>query len=114
MKEHVYSKLQIGDVWLIPDEISGFSNKGAHPWIVVRTCRMGILYAELSPRTTKYRGAKRGIITPAGVLPELDQKGLILLKHRRKFFVDLFRDLTYVGRLPENWVQEIKVFLSRI
>jgi hypothetical protein len=59
------------------------------------------------------KSSKRGVVTPAGLLPELDKFGVILLKHRRNFPVGIFRELNYLGRLEGKWVEDIRDFLDR-
>lgn len=113
MEEHVYPKLKLGHVWQIPDELSGFGGKDAHPWIVVKNFQAGQSSVMVSPRTTSAKSSKRGIVTPAGLLPELDKEGVILLKHRRKFPAEMFRDLTYLGCLPNRWIHKIRRFYRR-
>lgn len=113
MAEHVYPKLKVGHVWQIPDEISGFGDKDTHPWIVVRDFQNGQSSVMVSPRTTSVKSGKRGIVTPAGLLSGLDKEGVIVLKHRRSFSVEMFRDLTYLGCLPDTWIYKITDFYQR-
>ena len=115
LKKYVYPKLAVGDVWWIPDQFSGFGGKQRHPWVIVRGYSEQRANVIACPRTTGIGNSRRGIVTPAGVLPELDHIGLILLKHRHPFVAKDFRSFRYVGRLPENWVQKILDFykLSR-
>lgn len=113
MENHVYSKLARGDVWSIPDQVTGFGEKDKHPWVVVRNYKRGSSFVEISPRTTKFKrgdDGKQGIITPAGIIPELNKEGLILLKHRVKLTVEEFRDYVYLGRLPDQWIQRLQDF----
>jgi hypothetical protein len=115
-EENVSSRLNQGDIWSVPDDATGFGEKDKHPWVVIRKFRKGYSYVEVSPRTTKFERAdngKRGIITPAGVIAELDKEGLILLKHRIKLTIEEFRDYLYLGRLPEKWIREIQNFQRR-
>ncbi|HML20965.1 MAG TPA: hypothetical protein PKD09_04910 [Aggregatilinea sp.] len=84
LEEHVSSKLNQGDVWSVPDEVTGFGDKDKHPWVVIKGHRAGRNYVVASPRTTTFEKSddgKRGIVTPAGVIADLDKEGLILLKH---------------------------------
>jgi hypothetical protein len=113
LEEHVSSKLSQGDVWSVPDDVTGFGDKDKHPWVVIKGHRAGRNYVVVSPRTTTFEKSddgKRGIITPAGVIADLDKEGLILLKHRTKLTVEEFRDFLYLGRLPEKWIRAIQAF----
>jgi len=114
LKEYVYPKLGIGDVWWIPDQFTGFGEKQRHPWVIVRGYSERRANVVACPRTTGIGNSRHGIVTPAGVLPELDQVGLILLKHRRSFVAKEFRGFGYVGRLPEKWAQRIIDFYGSL
>lgn len=108
LKEFVFSRLLVGDVWLIPDDESGFSHKTEHPWVIIHAYDEKRPYVTACPRTRQLRGKHRGIITPPGIVPGLDAKGLILLAHRVKFEVERFREWTYLGRFSDEWIRKIK------
>lgn len=110
LKQYVYPRLRIGDVWWIPDSVSGFGVAQRHPWVVVRGYSVGRANVTACPRTTQLASAHRGLVTPAGILPELDQKGLIILRFRRQFVARDFRGFDYVGRLPDCRIQKIRAF----
>ena len=110
LAEFVFPNLQIGDVWWIPDSVSGFGDKEQHPWVVVRRYQPGRANVMACPRTTDTRNSTRGIVTPAGVLPDLDQEGLIVLAHRRAFAAVDFASYQYSGRLPTIYIQRILSF----
>jgi len=110
LRKYVYPKLRLGDVWWIADHVSGFGERGRHPWAIVRgydTITVGVVAC---PRTTKISSARRGIVTPAGILPGLDQDGFIVLKHRQLFLAKDFRSFDYVGRLSERCIGKIQNF----
>jgi len=110
LQEYVYPKLRLGDVWWIPDDVSGFGEGQRHPWVVVRSYSTRRASIIACPRTTTASNPQRGIVTPAGILPSLDQDGLIVLKLRRSFVARDFRSFEYVGRLPQSWRQKIVDF----
>jgi len=104
--EYVFSRLRFGDVWWIPDSISGFGGKERHPWLIVQGYSPKRATVIACPRTTRLKNRHNGVILPAGILPELDKEGLFLLRHRRAFIPDHFRDFVYIGQLPENWIRK--------
>ena len=110
LKEYVYLRLRLGDVWWIPDNVSGFGTKQRHPWLIVRGYSAGRTSIIACPRTTSISDPERGIITPAGILPGLNQDGLVVLKLRRSFIVKDFFNFEYIGRLPKSWIQKILDF----
>jgi mRNA-degrading endonuclease toxin of MazEF toxin-antitoxin module len=110
LHEYVYSRLRLGDVWWIPDDVSGFGEGERHPWIIVRGYSARQVSVIACPRTTSMSSTRRGIVTPAGILPALDQDGLIVLKLRRSFVAKDFLNFEYIGRLPESWMQKILDF----
>lgn len=116
-EEYLYSQLAFGDVWWIPDTITGFSMaKLRHPWVIVKGYSSHIASIIVSPRTTTYqpKNVKRGVLTPANILPGLGKEGLLLLHHRRTFSTTIFRDLEYIGRLPESWCNKIQDFYQAL
>ena len=116
-EEYLYSQLAFGDVWWIPDTITGFSiEKIRHPWVIVNGYSSHMASVIVSPRTTSYRpkNVKRGILTPANILPGLGKEGLLLLHHRRTFSTTIFRDLEYIGRFPESWRKKIRDFYQAL
>jgi hypothetical protein len=110
LKEYVYPQLRVGDVWWIPDSMSDFGESQRHPWVIVRGYSLGRANVMACPRTTKIAGTRRGLVTPPGILPGLDQRGLILLRFRRSFVAKHFRDFEYIGQLPNTWIQKIRAF----
>jgi mRNA-degrading endonuclease toxin of MazEF toxin-antitoxin module len=110
MIEYVYSTLQVGDVWWVPDSVTGLS-KHRHPWVIVRgytTTQSGIV-ACLRTTTFTRRDEKLGILTPPGIISGLDREGLIVLRSRRTLDAAEFRNIEYeyIGRLPEEWIEKI-------
>lgn len=114
LEKFVYPRLRFGDVWWIPDEITGFAEKEKHPWVVVKGYSPGRITVVVCPRTTSRINLQRGIITPAGVLEGLDQPGLFVLEHRRVLPAEEFKDFSYIGYLSENWRQNIKTFIHSL
>ena len=114
LKEYVYSNLTIGDTWWIPDAVTGLS-KQRHPWIIVRGYVPGQAGVIACLRTTTFAQSnqKRGIVVPAGVLPELDKDGLLILEFARTFDAVAFRDFQYIGRLPSEWIEKVRVYRRR-
>jgi len=95
-EEYLYSQLDFGDVWWIPDSVTGFSiYKERHPWVIVIGYLSHISSVIASPRTSSHlpKDIKGGILTPANLLPGLEKEGLLLLHHRRTFQAAIFRDL---------------------
>src|SRR5690349_19366215 len=76
----VYPNLQVGDVWWIPDRYTGLP-KVRHPWILVHGYSPARRQATTCLRATTYarRDESRGLVLPAGLLPDLDRPGLIVL-----------------------------------
>jgi mRNA-degrading endonuclease toxin of MazEF toxin-antitoxin module len=112
---YLYSQLAFGDVWWIPDALTGLSiNKMRHPWVIVKGYTSRVASVIVCPRTTtlKSNDIKRGILTPANILPGLDKEGLFLLNHRRTFSTTIFRDLEYIGKLPESTCDKIRDFIK--
>jgi mRNA-degrading endonuclease toxin of MazEF toxin-antitoxin module len=114
LKKYVYPRLRLGDVWWIPDDVSGFGDGQRHPWVIVRGYSPRRANILACPRTTTIRSPQRGIVTPAGILPDLDQDGFILLMLRRSFVAKGFRRFDYIGRLPEGWLQKIRSFYEAL
>jgi hypothetical protein len=110
LKEYIYPWLRVGDMWWIPDSISGFGKDQRHPWVIVRGYSVGRASVIACPRTTKMTGSPRGLVMRSGILPALDQDGLILLKFRRAFAARDFRGFEYLGRLPDRWIEKIRAF----
>ena len=110
LHEYVYRRLIIGDVWWIPDDVGGFGQGERHPWVIVRGYSSGRANVVACPRTTKPTSPQRGVMTPSGILPDLDQKGFILLVFRRSFVAGDFRHFDYIGRLSNHWIQKIQDF----
>lgn len=110
----VYPKLQFGAVWWIPDGDSGLSGKGAHPWVILSNYEPGIPVITACLRTSSNISQKRkkGIYQPGGILKGLEREGVILSAMRRPFKVRKFRDYTYEGQLPDEWVEKLRRHLS--
>lgn len=110
MHKHLYSKLQTGDVWWIPDLVTKFGNRDKHPWVVVSGYKPNRPPVIASPRTTKFKSGMRlgELFTPGGILPDLTKDGVILVKLRRSFSAEKFREFEYIGRLSDDWINELK------
>lgn len=113
LERYIYSRLSIGDVWWISDQYSSFGTKSRHPWVVVKGYASNSIHVTLSPRTTSTKSSKRGIITPANLLPELDQEGIFLLDFRRTFPIHDFTNFDYIGQLSNEWVEKIREFYQK-
>lgn len=109
LEQFVYSNLCLGDVWWIPDTVTKFGNRDHHPWIVVGPYSPKRPNVFAAPRTTKNL-KKKGVITPAGMPPGLNEEGIVLLNLKRPFLAKDFRDFDYIGRLPEDIIKEILIF----
>ena len=114
LAEYLYSNLAIGDTWWIPDAVTGLS-KQRHPWIIVRGYVPGQAGVIACLRTTTFAQSsqKRGIVIPAGALPELDRDGLLVLEFARTFDAVAFRDFQYIGRLPGECIDKIQEYRRR-
>lgn len=110
----VYPKLQFGAVWWIPDVDSGLSGDGAHPWVILSNYEpeMPIITACLRTSSSISQKRKKGVYQPGGVLKGLNREGVILSAVRRPFEVRKFRDYTYEGQLPDEWVERLRQHLS--
>lgn len=113
LQKYLYNRLEVGDMWWIPDSVSGFGQGKNHPWVVVVPSKPNRLPVLACPRTTKRGRRKDALYTPAGVLPKLDKEGAILLGFRRSFEAGAFRDFDYIGRLPDEWVRKIKLEMRK-
>ena len=109
LKTFVYPNLRLGDVWWIPDAVTKFGNRDHHPWIVVGPYSPKRPNVFAAPRTTKNL-KKKGVITPAGNPPGLNEEGIVLLNFKRPFLARDFRNFDYIGRLPEDIIKEILKF----
>jgi len=109
LEKFVYSNLRLGDVWWIPDPVTKFGKRDRHPWVIVGPYSPKRSNVFAAPRTTKNL-KKKGVITPAGKPPRLDEEGLVLLNLKRPFLAKDFRDFDYIGRLPEDIIKEIYKF----
>jgi hypothetical protein len=117
LDEYLYPQLELGDVWWISDSITGFSiDRAQHPWVIVNGYSPSVASVIASPRTTSYLSTyvKRGLMTPANILPGLEKEGLLLLHHRRTFPATKFRDFEYIGKLPEPWRKKIRAFYQAL
>jgi len=111
--EYLYPQLRLGDVWWIPDSITGFSNnKSQHPWVIVNGYQPRSMNVVVCPRTSSYqwKDTKRGILTSANILPGLEKEGLFVLRLRRTFPATHFDSFEYIGRLPEVIIKRIQDF----
>jgi hypothetical protein len=116
-EDYLYPHLEFGDVWWIPDEVTSFSRrKERHPWVIVNGYSPRVVSVIVSPRTSSYRpnDTKRGLLTPANILPGLDKVGLLLLLHRRPFTTVNFSEYEYIGRLPEPWIKQMRDFYKKV
>ena len=65
-EEYLYSQLEMGDVWWIPDSITGFSiERVRHPWVIVNGYSSHMASVIATPRTSSYRpkNVKRGLLS---------------------------------------------------
>jgi hypothetical protein len=109
-RTHIVPRLRLGDMWWIPDDLSGFGAGEKHPWVVVNGYSDHRASIVACPRTTQVKGNHYGIITPSGVLPGLTMEGQLLLRYRRAFSASQFREFEYIGQLSEEWVSMIEEF----
>jgi hypothetical protein len=109
-RAHIVPRLCLGDMWWIPDEITGFGGGQRHPWVIVKGFSSHRPNIVVCPRTTRLRGDQRGIITPAGILPDLAIEGRLVLSYRQGFAARGFREFEYIGRLSAEWVKKIEDF----
>ena len=112
-EEYLYPQLSIGDVWWIPDSITGFSDiRSRHPWVIVNGYEPHKMNLVACPRTSSYqwKDKKRGILTSANILPGLEKEGLFVLRHRRTFPLAQFQDFEYIGKLPVPMLKKIQDF----
>mgnify|MGYP001091225014 CR=1 FL=1 len=112
LEKFVYPYLRLGDVWWIPDGVTKFGNRERHPWVIVGPYSLRRANIFASPRTTKNLNKSKGVITPGGNPPGLDEEGIVLLNFRRPFSPKDFRDFDYVGRLPPDIIKEIRKFYT--
>jgi len=114
LRQYVVTHLGVGDIWWIPDEVTGFAQKERHPWVIVKGYHAHRATVIASPRTSHRKNLRRGIMTPAGVLPGLDRSGLVDLSFRRSFSARSFREFEYIGRLSDAYIQKIQEFLATL
>lgn len=107
-REHLYSKLNVGDMWWIPDAFTRFGQGERHPWVVVVAYNPNHPPVVACPRTTKQGRRSDELYTPANILPGLEKDGVILLGHRRQYAAEKFREFEYIGRLSDEWVRKIR------
>ncbi|TAK22135.1 MAG: hypothetical protein EPO26_12690 [Chloroflexota bacterium] len=100
-----------GAVFWVPDTEAAFGHDAAHPWVLLENydpARGSVLAA---PRTSSRIGEDPAneFFIPAGVLPELDRDGSVLLGNRRRLFASRFvqQGYRYVGCLPESWRSDL-------
>ncbi len=113
LREHIYSKLSVGDMWWIPDTVTGFGHGEKHPWVVVVSYKPNHPPVMACPRTTKIGKRIDELYTPAKILPDLEKAGSILLGHRRQFAAEKFREFAYIGRLSDEWIRKIRDGVKR-
>jgi mRNA-degrading endonuclease toxin of MazEF toxin-antitoxin module len=114
LARYVYPCLTLGDIWWIPDEVTGFADKQRHPWVVLQGFSNRRTTIVACPRTTSTKNHRDGILMPAGLVPGLDRPGLIMLRHRRSFTARMFREFEYVGRLPDDFIKRIREYQSTV
>lgn len=107
LEKFVYPNLRLGDIWWIPDSLTKFGDGDCHPWVIVGPYSPKRPNVFAAPRTTRNFNKKKGIITPAGNPPGLNQIGIILLNLKRPFLAKDFRDFDYAGRLSEDIINQI-------
>jgi hypothetical protein len=110
----VFSRLRIGDIWWIPDAVTGFADKERHPWVITKGYCPHRATIVACPRTTLLKGQYRGIMTPANILPGLDRAGLVEISFRRSFRARDFREYEYIGRFPDEYIKRIRDFLDAV
>lgn len=105
--------LVFGSVFMIPDEISGIPSgkrkKGKayeHPVVVIKYNKDTNQLVTCVVRTSNLR--RHGVYTPAGVLPELDKDGIIVLDEPFKIDAQQFIGQNHLGILPEPYLSELK------
>jgi len=105
--------LVFGSVFMIPDEISGLASvkrkKGKtreHPFVVIRYNKGTNQLVICALRTSNTK--RRGVYTPANVLPSLDKPGVIVLDEPFKIEVHKFLGLSHIGILPEQYRSQLK------
>ena len=105
--KYLHSRMRLGDLWWIPDAVTGFS-KDRHPWVVVRPYTPHIASVSVCPRTSSIKASPgQGIQTPANILDGLDRSGDIMLLLRRTLPAMSFRDYDYMGWLPDVWSHKV-------
>ncbi len=102
--EYLYARLQVGDVWWIPDDLTHFSYKKRRPWVIVIGYQKDRPPVMACPRTSR---KSKGLFMKAGVLPAFDQDGWLLLDRRIAFPMAHYERCEYIDRLPEAWVKTL-------
>lgn len=110
LHEYVYSLLQFGDMWWVPDSRSAFGSRDRHPWVVIGAFTPNQPTVMVCPRTSQLE-PPRGLLNPANILEGLDRPGLFLYSKRQIMNAIDFRDFDYIGRLPESWKTKLREYL---
>ena len=114
----VYPHLEVGTFFRIPNEETGFGDdsRGWHPWVIIVPFVKGRPTVTVCPRTSsgQARPGGRELATPANLVPGLDRPGRILLHLRRPLPVSNFRAYDKMGRLPDEWCEQLRLALAAI
>lgn len=104
--------VKFGAFFSIPNEHTGLPQPGTHPWVVVEPHGAGRPMVVVSLCSSSDSGGPDRLAMPAGVLPDLDRPGMIILGVTQRLH---FRDLAryrYLGRLPLEWLRKLRAALD--
>lgn len=105
--------VRFGVAYWIPDDESGIDTRRAHPWVITRPPMPGDPVVVASPRTTSRRRASSfDLLTPGGLLPELDDEGWVLVTWSRRFPRRNFVGYRIIGRLPQEWLGKLRAAID--
>jgi len=116
LERFVLPDLRFGAFYWIPDEESCLGYKEQHPWVIIAPYRPGHPLVRGCPRTSSQTEARRpaDLPMPAGVLEDLERDGVILLDRARVFQVTRFAAFRYIGTLPTEWQERLRLALAAI
>lgn len=110
--------LVFGSAFLIPNEISGIPStrrgKGKtyeHPFVVLKYNKDTNQIVTCVLRTTNL--ARRGVYTPARVLPELDKEGIIVIDEAFRIDAQELMGQHHLGILPEPYLSKLKTAIVK-
>ena len=102
------AQLLPGAVWWVDSyRLSGPDKKQGRPVVIVQGPRAGIMLVVVWARTTDV--TITGVLTPAGVLDELNRAGVFAPRHQHSIRIEHMREPScrYLGMLPEPHLSHV-------